>query len=102
MNTYSTIFNGQAVPLQTIPVLAYESFLELNTELVRSQECHCVNYYGFAIGERIKLICCIADDAKHTIYVSSAEIARVGSGPIASLTARHLSFHIFERELQEN
>jgi len=99
---YSILFNGQAIPLQSIPVLSYDAFLELNLKLVQSRECHCVNYYGFAKGSYIRLICCIANDAEHVIYVSSAEIARGASLSIDSFTAQHLSFHIFERELHEN
>ncbi|HEX9510219.1 MAG TPA: NADH-quinone oxidoreductase subunit C [Puia sp.] len=102
MKNYSTILNGQAIPLQSIPVLKYDDFLELNTKLVQRQECHCVNYYGFPEGGQIKLICCIANDTEHTIYVSSAEMAKNNAQPIVSFTAHHLSFHIFERELHEN
>ena len=99
---YSILFNGQAIPLQGIPVLSYDAFLELNIKLVQSPECHCVNYYGLAEGSCIRLICCIANDAEHVIYVSSAEITRDASLSIDSFTAQHLSFHIFERELHEN
>lgn len=99
---YSILLNCQAVPLQSIPVLSYDAFLELNIKLVETRECHCVNYYGFAEDSHIKLICCIANDAEHVIYVSSAEISRDVSLSIDSFTAQHLSFHIFERELHEN
>jgi len=82
--------------------LSYDAFMELNIKLVQSGECHCVNYYGFAADGNIRLICAIANDAEHVIYVSSAEIARNASLSINSFTAQHLSFHIFERELHEN
>ena len=99
---YSTISNNQSIPLQSIPVLQYGDFLKLNTRLVQRKECHCVNYYGFASGGKIKLICCIANDAEHTIYVSSSEMEKGNSLSRPSFTAHHLSFHIFERELHEN
>jgi Ni,Fe-hydrogenase III large subunit len=102
MMKYSTILNNQTILLQSIPVLKYEDLLELNTKLVQRKELHCVNYYGFILSNKIKLICCVANDAEHTIYISSAEIERNGLEPKPSLTARHLSFHIFEREIHEN
>lgn len=102
MTNYSILLNGQAILLQAIPLLKYELFLELNTGLVRNPECHCVNYYGFGVSEGLRLICCVANDAEHVIYVSSAEIPGSGSAPIPSFTAQHLPFHIFERELAEN
>ncbi len=99
---YSTILNGEVIPLRSIPVLIYDDFLEMNIKLVQSKECHCVNYYGIREDALIKLICCIADDAEHNIIVSCAEILKDDPTPRASFTARHLSFHIFERELHEN
>ena len=100
MMNYSVIINNQTIPLQNIPVLSYEDFLELNTNLVKRKEFHCVNYYGYLSGSKVRLICCIANDAEQNIYVSSAEIESNRSLP--SFTARHLSFHNFERELHEN
>jgi len=97
---YITILNNQTIPLQSIPVLKYEDLMELNTMLVKRKEFHCVNYYGYLSGNKIKLICCIANDAEKNIYVSAAEIESNSSLP--SFTAHHLSFHNFERELHEN
>ncbi len=101
MIKYLTILNNQTIPIQTIPVLNYNEFLELNTKLVEKKEFHCVNYYGFLVNGKIKLICCIANDKEQNIYISSAEI-ETNLRSVTSFTARHLSFHIFERELHEN
>ena len=100
MMNYSVIINNQTIPLQSIPVLSYEDFLESNTNLAKRKEFHCVNYYGYLSGSKIKLICCIANDTEQTIYVSSAEIESNTSLP--SFTAHHLPFHNFEREMHEN
>jgi len=100
MMKYCTIKNNQTIPLQNIPVLKYEDFLELNTMFVKRKEFHCVNYYGFLSGSKIKLICSIANDTEQNICVSSAEIESNSSLP--SFTAQRLSFHNFERELHEN
>ncbi|HVB03784.1 MAG TPA: hypothetical protein VNE41_08685 [Chitinophagaceae bacterium] len=84
-----------------IPELNYGDFLHLNTQLVLQQGNHCVNYYGFPAAGKIKLICCMADDSAHTLKISSALLAEVGPDRLSSFTARHLSFHAFERELHE-
>ena len=102
MTNYITILNNQIIPIQDIPVLKYEDFLELNTKLVRNKDCHCVNYYGYLLGSRIKLICCIANDEKHSINISSSEITSNSNDQKPSFSASHLSFHMFERELHEN
>lgn len=98
---YSILQNNQAVSIQSIPILSYAHFLELNIELARNRKFHCVNYYGFPAGNKIKLICCMANDNEHNIYVSSAEII-ADSLPMPSFTAHEISFQAFERELHEN
>lgn len=100
--SHSTILNNQTIPLQSIPVLKYDEFLELNTKLVRNTVFHCVNYYGFLLKGRIKLICCMANDTDGTICISSSDMVQDSLEPIPSFTAHHLSFHVFERELHEN
>ena len=32
---------------------------------MKSGGSHCVNYFGFPYGDKIKLICCIANDELH-------------------------------------
>ena len=98
---YLTIKNNQSVPISEIPEVSYNAFLILNTGMVAEKpERHCVNYYGYKSGDKIKLICCIADDADHVIFVSSC-LVEVGSEH-ASFTAKLLCFEKFEREIHEN
>lgn len=92
--------NNQTTSLSSIPVLGYESFLELNTTLLHEQHNHCVNYYGYSYHGKIKLMCCIANDKDGTIYVSSSLIEAKSSLP--SFAKHHLSFEKFEREIHEN
>ncbi|MNF45440.1 Hydrogenase-4 component G [compost metagenome] len=101
MNNYAIIKNNQTIPLQSIPVLKYGDFLLLNTSLLKEESRHCVNYFGYKIQDKLKLICCIADDSESTIFVSSSEINQDNT-EYQSFSAQHLSFHIFERELHEN
>ncbi|MCJ7757181.1 MAG: hypothetical protein MUP24_03465, partial [Gillisia sp.] len=71
MNALS-IKNNQQIPLDSIPVLEYEQFLEYNTSLLDIEENHCVNYYGLPNDGKIKLICCVADDKEGLINISSS------------------------------
>ena len=60
---FITINNHQTVPVNTIPELDYNLFLETNTALMENHpERHCVLYFGYREGNLIRLICCIADD----------------------------------------
>lgn len=94
--------NNRSVPFKAIPVFKYEEFLEMNLQLMASESRHCVSYFGFYYKERIRLICCIADDSNATILISSAEIKPEPKSKYPSFTFRHLSFQAFEREIHEN
>ncbi len=98
---YILIKNNQPVPLRDIPELEYGTFLGLNTGLIQDHpERHCVSYFGFPSGSRVKLICCIADDSAHSVMVSSSMVTP--GMPLASFTARVLAFERYEREIHEN
>ena len=98
---YLTIKNNQPVRASDIPEVSYNAFLVLNTGMVvESPGRHCVNYYGYREGEKIKLICCIAGDLDHVIYVSSCLVDNTME--LASFTAKNLCFEKFEREIHEN
>lgn len=97
---YLVLKNNQTVPLTSIPVLGYEKFLEQNTALVAGEHRHCVNYYGIPQQGKVRLFCCIADDAEESILVSSAFVGKDQTLP--SFTAHRPAFHKFEREIHEN
>ena len=98
---YTTIINNQTISLADIPEVGYKEFMELNTGfLIDSPEKHCVNYFGYPAGNQIKLICCIADDNTHQIYVSSCLVK--SDDKLDSFTARNYNFEKFEREIHEN
>lgn len=94
--------NNQRIPLADIPVLPYDEFLEMNTNLVRDVYFHCVNYFALAGESTIRLFCCIADDTTGHIYISASEVKNDPIVKLPSFSARHLSFHAFEREIHEN
>lgn len=98
---YITILNNQTIAVLSIPEADYNTFLETNINLISGKsERHCVNYYGYNVGNKIKLICCIADDNTHEIFVSSCKVEQ--NGKLNSFTAKLLCFEKFEREIHEN
>lgn len=98
---YISIKNNETVLLSEIPESNYEWFYDMNTDFVINHpERHCVNYFGYRVQNNVKLICCIADDSTHEIFVSTCLVNK--AHPLESFTAKHLSFEKFERELHEN
>jgi len=98
---YIAIKNNQSVPVSDIPEISYSAFQILNTGMVAEKpERHCVNYFGYKEGESTKLICCIADDEDHLIYISSCLVDEKEEH--SSLTAKNFCFEKFEREIHEN
>jgi Ni,Fe-hydrogenase III large subunit len=98
---YIVIKNNEAIPVTDIPERGYESFYALNSWLSTNHpERHCVNYFGYKTNNRLKLICCIADDNTHDIYISSCI---PGSEKLMkSFTTFSPAFEKFEREINEN
>ncbi|HEY8658563.1 MAG TPA: NADH-quinone oxidoreductase subunit C [Hanamia sp.] len=98
---YVSIKNNQVIPVASIPELGYSTFLELNVfSLMKSERSHCVNYYGFPYNNKIKLICCIANDELNDIKISSCVVD--AKQPYPSFTKHKLIFEKFEREIHEN
>lgn len=98
---YINIKNNQAILLSDIPESNYESFYDMNIELVSGYNGrHCVNYFGYKVGNNIKLICCIADDSTHNILVSTCLVHKAHA--LESFTNKLLCFEKFEREIHEN
>ncbi|MFA6334850.1 MAG: NADH dehydrogenase subunit [Bacteroidales bacterium] len=98
---YISVNNNEAIALKEIPVHAYEEFVEINANLLKGTPTrHCVNYFGYHSGSNVKLICCIADDQVHSIFISSALIDNIKDYP--SLTVQNHNFEKFEREIHEN
>ena len=88
---YINIKNNQTILLSEIPESNYESFYDMNLELVLGHlNRHCVNYFGYKVGNNIKLICCIADDSTHDIKVSTFLVNKAHS--LESFTPRLLCF----------
>ncbi len=98
---YAVVKNNEVIPISQIPELEYKSFMETNVfTLMSKKHNHCVSYFGFPYNGKIKLICCIADDEQHVIYVSSSVVNTQHT--LASFTAKNFVFEKFEREIHEN
>jgi Ni,Fe-hydrogenase III large subunit len=96
-----TINNHQVVPVNKIPVLEYKLFLDNNISLLEDHpERHCILYFGYREKNRIRLVCCVADDFQHNIMVSSAIVEC--DIVLNAFSARNISFERFEREIHEN
>jgi Ni,Fe-hydrogenase III large subunit len=98
---FTAVRNNQSIPLAQIPLLDYERFYDLNTGwVVDNAQCHCVNYYGYRVGDGVMLICAIANDADGQIYLSKCKV--LPSQTLNSFTQKHHCFERFEREIHEN
>jgi Ni,Fe-hydrogenase III large subunit len=102
MLKYITVQNNETIDFRSIPSLEYMEFLETNILFLKDAHNHCVNYFGFPYTGKLKLICCIANDSKARIKLTSTELDSASSGIYPSMTAHNLSFNMFERELTEN
>jgi Ni,Fe-hydrogenase III large subunit len=99
--SFISLNNHQTVPVNSIPVLKYSMFFDLlNTAFEDRPERHCILYFGSKENNKIRLICCIADDIKHNIMVSSSIVE--ADSVLNSLSAKNLAFEKFEREIHEN
>jgi len=95
------IKNNQSIPVSEIPEMDYLAFFDLNSDLVdEKSERHCVSYFGMPDSGRIRLFCCIADDAEQIIHLSSCQVNPAET--LASFSASLLCFEKFEREIHEN
>lgn len=98
---YISVSNNQTIALNEIPVYDYESFTTINLGLMENNPArHCVNYFGYNAGGKIRLFCCIADDELHLVHLSSTEVDPKLT--LDSFTARNHNFEKFEREIHEN
>src|SRR5512133_3008699 len=98
---YISVQNQQCIPLRDIPLLGYDTFYREVVDLMKDLlNRHCVNYFGYKSDDKIRLICCIADDLLNQIYILSTEVNSDSS--LESVTIVIPAFEKFERELHEN
>lgn len=98
----SVIKNNATVALRDIPVLEYSAFYPAVLEQLKTEGNHCVNYYAFRTENKLKFLCCVADDRQGDIRVFSHEMPEEKRSQLLSLTAEFYPMHVFEREIAEN
>lgn len=99
---YVVIKNQGTVSLFDIPAIPYNLFLSEIIELLQNDQNHCVAYYAYPVAEKLKFICCIADDRTGGILVFSHEQPLRKGVQLNSIAKNVYAFHIFEREISEN
>ena len=62
---------------------------------------HCVTYHAVPLGDVLRFFCCIASDNSNDITLISHEQQASPSPVLASISASHPAFHIYEREISE-
>ncbi|HPB05725.1 MAG: NADH dehydrogenase subunit [Bacteroidales bacterium] len=98
---YIQIENNTTIGIAEIPEVSYPVFFDEISKLMTGQtERHCANYFGYRLNGKIKLICCLADDLTHQIYVLSCVVNNDDN--LRSLSKELLCFEKFEREIHEN
>jgi Ni,Fe-hydrogenase III large subunit len=95
------VTNPGKVKLTEVPVLDYAVFTSVVDDLLAEQSNHCLTYHVIPFPDYYKFICCVGCDETHTIKVFCHHQLRITGVEIDSLTARHFSLHVFEREIHE-
>ena len=99
--SYTETRNGSApAGIGEVPVLEYGEFFEEVRTMLGDERFHCLTYFCYPSGDRLKFICCIADDGSGTIRILSHE--QTAGTPLRALTSEVYAMHIFEREIHEN
>ncbi len=99
---YGSVKNQGTISISKIPVLEYGNFYLTVVDFMKHSHIHCVNYYGYWYGDKLKFICCLADDLEKDIKVLSHEMVKKEQMQLTSITREVYAFHFFEREIAEN
>ncbi|OHD36576.1 MAG: hydrogenase [Spirochaetes bacterium GWF1_31_7] len=98
-HTFTPINNTSAIPLEKIPVLAVDDFMQSILKSV--QKSHRISsYFGVATDkiDTTLLYVILSDDDENRLFVGRTEIT---GGSFPSLTALCPQIHLFEREIAE-
>lgn len=99
---YVVIKNQGTVSLLDVPAIPYNLFLSEVLALLQHDQNHCVTYYGYPHADKLKFICCIADDRTGDILILSHEQPLRKGVQLISIAKNVYAFHIYEREISEN
>jgi Ni,Fe-hydrogenase III large subunit/NADH:ubiquinone oxidoreductase subunit C len=93
--------NSSSTEFKEIPVLKYDVFYDQVISFLKDEAKHCIAYYGLESADKLKLICCIADDRNNSMALFAHELNK-DQLALKSLTPVCTQLHIFEREIHEN
>ncbi len=93
--------NPGAIALNEIPVVDYNEFYDRCRSLLQHEQNHCLNYFGWPDGKKIRYFCLIADDKQHSIYVLSHVQPAGKTIQLKALSAEITAMQVFEREIHE-
>ncbi len=93
--------NPAVASLEEIPVMDYSSFMAFTDLLMGEEGTHCLAYFVLPVAGTCRFLCCMAADENHAMLIYSHEQPALPGLTLASITARHFQFHIFEREIHE-
>lgn len=97
-----TIRNNETAAIAEIPTFPYKKFAQTVSEMLDNQYNRCVAYYGYPSNSKLKFICAIADDSKHSIDLLSFELNARDRHELPSISEKHYAMHGYEREIAEN
>jgi Ni,Fe-hydrogenase III large subunit len=97
-----TIRNNETAAIAEIPTMPYKKFAQTVSEMLDNQYNRCVAYYAYPTNNKLKFICAIADDSKHTIELLSFELNAKDKHELPSISEKHYAMHGYEREIAEN
>jgi Ni,Fe-hydrogenase III large subunit len=93
--------NPAIVPLDELPVMAYDAFFTTCRSLLQQEQNHCLAYFGMPTGVKYWFICLIGDDINHTIHLLSYELSTEAPRQLQSLSLDIPAMQLFEREISE-
>ena len=101
MNLYKVTTNrGSAVAIADIPVVDYSDLYNDLKERMTNSRYHVAHYFACEIERGLKFYMIILDDETSEVLITSF-IPDYYTAGLASLSAIHPAFHIFEREIWE-
>ncbi len=94
--------NHQKISRKEIPLCSYEDFYRTLHYYLQNPHIHCVSYFAFREGQKLRFLSALANDEEKTLYLLSHRREMGEFAPLRALTAEFPGMHIFEREMAEN
>lgn len=93
--------HSESIPTDNIPILPYGLFSDAVTNLFMDESSHCLMYFAYHDGPRLRFIMAVGCDNDASILLCS-HVQDNNCKALPSLTPRVKALHVFEREISEN